>query len=1011
MTDQDKTRQQLLDELGELRERVAALEGIDAERQRVEEELAKSKAILTAAVECLPFDFYALDPTGRCILQNAVSRRYYGDALGKVAEDVCPDPRALPRWLEANRRALAGQLVEEETEWQVEGQRRHFYNIIAPIRQDGTLHGVLGVNVDVTARRRAEEALRQSEARYRALTESTRDIIYILDRQGTLLYANGAASHCIGIPCAELVGKRQVDLFPPEMARAHIERTVEVFATGQMSAYDDCFYFGPVEVWLRVHLLPLRDDGGQITAVMGVCHDITERKRTEESLRQAHDELERRVAERTAELTRANEELAIFQRFADTSGQGFGMADLDGRIKYLNPALCRMLGEERAEDVVDRHLSAWFSEESNRRGKEEILPALQRDGYWQGELPLQSRRGTIVPSWHHTFLIRDERGAPHRVAVVISDITERKRAEEALRQSERRFRNYFEQGLIGMAVTAVDKRWLEVNDRLCEMLGYSREELLRTDWAAITHPDDVEPNLRLFTPLLSGEIEHFTLAKRYVKKDGSIVYTTIYTRAFRGEDGAVDHVVTLVEDVTARTRAEQALRESETRYRSLFANMAEGFAYCRVLLDEQGRPTDFEYLEVNEAFGKLTGLVDVVGKRATELFPGIRESYADLLAAYGRVAMTGQPERLLVMFEPLGMWLSISLYSPQPEYFAAVFEDVTERKLAEGKLAYLASFPEMNPSPIMEVDLDGDVRYMNSAATRLFPDLGRQGLTHPWLANLEAVIRQSAADPSAASACEVTIDGHTYQQLFRYVAEERVVRIYSLDITARKLAEEALQRERRTLEHMLQASDHERRLIAYDIHDGLAQQLAGAIMQFQVVDHLQGAKRDDAAKAFGAGMAMLRQSHSEARRLISGVRPPILDESGVMAAIAHLIHDPAFEGGPQISFRSRVTFNRLAPVVENVIYRIVQEALTNARLHSQSQKIAVSLVQRDDYLRVEIRDWGVGFDPQSAQENRFGLEGIRERARLLGGSCTVQSEPGKGTCIVVELPVAEWRQE
>jgi signal transduction histidine kinase len=222
---------------------------------------------------------------------------------------------------------------------------------------------------------------------------------------------------------------------------------------------------------------------------------------------------------------------------------------------------------------------------------------------------------------------------------------------------------------------------------------------------------------------------------------------------------------------------------------------------------------------------------------------------------------------------------------------------------------------------------------------------------------------------------------------------------------------EALQREQRTLKRMLQASDHERQLIAYDIHDGLAQQLAGAIMQFQVYAHVQERKPKDAAKAFDAGMTLLQQTHFEARRLISGVRPPILDESGVLAAIAHLVHEPAFDKGPKIDFRSRVTFSRLAPVLENVVYRIVQEGLTNARSHSKSQKILVSLVQRGGRLRIEIRDWGVGFDPQTVQENRFGLEGIRERARLLGGKCRIKSKPGEGTSIVVDLPVVERESE
>jgi PAS domain S-box-containing protein len=231
------------------------------------------------------------------------------------------------------------------------------------------------------------------------------------------------------------------------------------------------------------------------------------------------------------------------------------------------------------------------------------------------------------------------------------------------------------------------------------------------------------------------------------------------------------------------------------------------------------------------------------------------------------------------------------------------------------------------------------------------------------------------------------------------------------DVTERRQAQVALERERRTLEHMLKASDHERQLIAYDIHDGLAQELAGAIMQFQIYGHQKDTKPQDAEKAFDGGVSLLRQAHVEARRLISGVRPPILDESGIMAAISHLIHDPAFEQGPKIEFHSKVAFSRLNPVVENVIYRIVQEGLTNARNHSKSEKIRVSLVQRGERLRIEVRDWGLGFDPKTVQENRFGVDGIRERARLLGGKCSIKSKPGEGTAVVVELPVAEQRQE
>jgi signal transduction histidine kinase len=227
------------------------------------------------------------------------------------------------------------------------------------------------------------------------------------------------------------------------------------------------------------------------------------------------------------------------------------------------------------------------------------------------------------------------------------------------------------------------------------------------------------------------------------------------------------------------------------------------------------------------------------------------------------------------------------------------------------------------------------------------------------------------------------------------------------DITERKHAHEALLREHRTLKHLLQSGDHERQLIAYEIHDGLAQQLAGAIMQFQTFHFLKEAKPKEAAKAYDAGMTMLQQGHFEARRLISGVRPPILDEEGVVAAVAHLVNEQNRLKGPKAEYYSSVVFDRLSPTLENAIYRITQEALTNACQHSVSRKVRVSLSQRDDRVRIDIRDWGIGFDRKAVQENRFGLEGIRQRVRLLGGRCRIRSKVGKGTRIIVELPVVE----
>ncbi len=161
----------------------------------------------------------------------------------------------------------------------------------------------------------------------------------------------------------------------------------------------------------------------------------------------------------------------------------------------------------------------------------------------------------------------------------------------------------------------------------------------------------------------------------------------------------------------------------------------------------------------------------------------------------------------------------------------------------------------------------------------------------------------------------------------------------------------------------------------------------------------------ESERAYDAGLELLRQSHFEARRLISGVRPPILDESGVVAAVAHLVYELRTPKGPKVEFRSKVEFSRLAPILENAIYRIAQEGLANARAHSESKKVSVGLMQRGDRLRIVIRDQGIGFDPKTVEEGRFGLEGIRERARLLGGKLAIDSAPGRGARIVVDLPI------
>jgi len=167
--------------------------------------------------------------------------------------------------------------------------------------------------------------------------------------------------------------------------------------------------------------------------------DLTERRRAEVALQKAHNELEKAVQQRTADLVKANEELAIFRRFAEASEQGFGIGDLESRIIYVNRAMCRLMGEDKPEDVAGKRFLSYYAEGWKEQRANEIIPTLERTGYWQGELPLVSRQGKITPTLHHVFLLRDDNRRPFRRCVVVTDITERKQAEEALRQAKNGF--------------------------------------------------------------------------------------------------------------------------------------------------------------------------------------------------------------------------------------------------------------------------------------------------------------------------------------------------------------------------------------------------------------------------------------------------------------------------------------------------------------------------------------------------------------------------------------------
>jgi len=221
-----------------------------------------------------------------------------------------------------------------------------------------------------------------------------------------------------------------------------------------------------------------------------------------------------------------------------------------------------------------------------------------------------------------------------------------------------------------------------------------------------------------------------------------------------------------------------------------------------------------------------------------------------------------------------------------------------------------------------------------------------------------------------------------------------------LDITERKQAEEALRAEQQTLKRLFEAQENERQLIAYEIHDGIVQYATGGLMHLQAYLHGTG---QAVPKKLAEVQQLLQRTVQEGRRLLNGIRPPELDEFGVVAAVQHLIRDYR-AALPEIELVIEGEFGRLTPSLETTVYRLVQEALTNVQRHSGSQRCRVTLARVNNRLQIEIRDWGRGFDPVSNPKQGWGLRGFGERVRLAGGKLRVESKPGAGTTVSVELP-------
>ena len=239
-----------------------------------------------------------------------------------------------------------------------------------------------------------------------------------------------------------------------------------------------------------------------------------------------------------------------------------------------------------------------------------------------------------------------------------------------------------------------------------------------------------------------------------------------------------------------------------------------------------------------------------------------------------------------------------------------------------------------------------------------------------------------------------------------YVDELRSIASQTEATIVRIKTQEKLEADRRLLRQLLKMQERERQLISSEIHDGFVQEVIGAQMIIETLS--QACYNNDEQNCFSffkqAG-SMLVRSIQEARRFISDLRPLIIEEAGVVDAVDFLVRRPDIASQMEIHYTHEGTIERFSPILEEVVFRIVQEAIANAIRHSQGTKITIHLAEHDKRLSLRIVDDGIGFHLPEAIKRGFGISGIIERASLFGGVAKIESKPNQGTKILLDLPI------
>ena len=667
-----------------LRRQAALIE----ERKQAARALRASEERFRAIFESSPDCILVWDRDYNYLYANQAAIDHVGttrdNVIGKnIRDGLGHIPDFMHLWMERVDRAFAsGESFRVEDVVPVGDRLVYSESQISPIRDAaGNIFAVGVVYRDVTERKQVEGALRQSELFYRQTLESIPGMVFTTRPDGYCDYQSQQWVDYTGVPMSEHLGDGWNKLLhPDDRPRA--------FAAWRAAVEGDAPYDLEYRVrrrdgeyeWFRVIGQPIHDAKGAVVRWFGVALNIEDLKRVEAALRKSEETL---------------------SAVLDSLPVGIVIAEANGRIVRTNKANDDLWANPPAETANWQQYGDWvgYWPETGERIKAEewaLARALRTGEVVTGDLVEVQQFGTGERrfSLNNAAAVRDAAGNIVAGVVAQLDVTDRILAERELRLNEAQFRAFFENASVGASELDTNSQLVMVNDRLCEILGYTREELVGRSPVELWHPDEREEGEKLIEQFFRGELPIYRSEKRYVRKDGQVIWVRTVAGLMRDENGEPWRSAAITEDITEAKKAEEALRQAVARYEQqvrLFEGVASTTPDFVYLFDRSGR-----FVYANRRLLEVWGMdiAEVFGKTCREL--GYEQWHHDMhMREITQVIATKQPIRGEVPFKAprTGIYgVYEYIFTPvldstgEVELIAGTTRDVSHRKHLEDEL-------------------------------------------------------------------------------------------------------------------------------------------------------------------------------------------------------------------------------------------------------------------------------------------------------------------------------------